>query len=328
MQQNTLIKVSAGIITIVLVAILLSQVSVLDVITTILSIHPWYLIAGFFLYTCTYILRTLRIHLLLDGSVRRRDLLPITCIHVMMNNILPARTGELSYVYLLKKLHARTTGEGVATLVVARIFDLIVIILILFGAGLYIRDIPAAISDLLWVVYLLLFCLVIFMVGLVSTGRYSMRLVKRAFGFLRWDTTTPGTYILTKGDEAVESFERIGAQRDAVSIGMLSLVLWLSNFGALYLIVAGMGISLSVPNIIFGAAFVLLLLVLPVHGIAGFGTTETIWTLVYTPLGMTLEDAIISGFGYHIVLLAYTLTLGLFGSLLLRRQVRDTSGRQ
>ncbi|RQD85181.1 MAG: UPF0104 family protein, partial [Methanocalculus sp. MSAO_Arc2] len=268
MQQNTLIKVSAGIITIVLVAILLSQVSVLDVITTILSIHPWYLIAGFFLYTCTYILRTLRIHLLLDGSVRRRDLLPITCIHVMMNNILPARTGELSYVYLLKKLHARTTGEGVATLVVARIFDLIVIILILFGAGLYIRDIPAAISDLLWVVYLLLFCLVIFMVALVSTGRYSMRLVKRAFGFLRWDTTTPGTYILTKGDEAVESFERIGAQRDAVSIGMLSLVLWLSNFGALYLIVAGMGISLSVPNIIFGAAFVLLLLVLPVHGIA------------------------------------------------------------
>ncbi len=126
----------------------------------------------------------------------------------------------------------------------------------------------------------------------------------------------------------MESFERIGAQRDAVSIGMLSLVLWLSNFGALYLIVAGMGISLSVPNIIFGAAFVLLLLVLPVHGIAGFGTTETIWTLVYTPLGMTLEDAIISGFGYHIVLLAYTLTLGLFGSLLLRRQVRDASGRQ
>ncbi len=55
-----------------------------------------------------------------------------------------------------------------------------------------------------------------------------------------------------------------------------------------------------------------------IYGIGGFGTIEAIWTLVYVPLGMTLNDAIISGFSYHLIILLYTLFLGLTGILCLR----------
>jgi len=56
-----------------------------------------------------------------------RDLFKIVCVHNMMNNLLPARTGEVSYIYLINKVHERDISEGIATLVVARVFDFIVI---------------------------------------------------------------------------------------------------------------------------------------------------------------------------------------------------------
>ncbi len=318
MQQNTRIRIATLVITVVLVALLLSQVSLEEVAIAILSIHPVYLAGGFLLYLCTYILRSLRFSLLLNRAVRIRDLLPITAVHVMMNNLLPARTGELSYIYLLKKMHRRSTGEGVATLVVARVFDFIMIILLLFGAGLCIGEIPQAISDLLWLVYILLFCLLAFLIALVSSGWFCMRLVQRVLTYFRWDTTRSGDYLLRKGMETVESFDRIDIRLNAIPILFLSCLLWLCNFGALYLIVAGMGISLPFQTILFGGTFLLLASVLPIHGVAGFGTTEAIWTLIYVPLGMSVNEAIISGFGYHIVLLIYTIIIGGSGSLLLR----------
>lgn len=318
MQQNTLIRIATLFITVVLVVLLLSQVSLEEVALAIISIHPVYLAGGFILYLCTYILRSFRFSLLLNRTIRIRDLLPITAVHVMMNNLLPARTGELSYVYLLKKMHKRSTGEGVATLVVARVFDFIMIILLLFGAGLFISDIPQAISDVLWLVYILLFCLLAFLIALVSSGWFCMRLIRRVLTYLRWDVTRGGDYLLRKGMETVESFDRIDMRLNVVPILISSFVLWLCNFGALYLIVAGMGISLPFQTILFGGTFLLLASVLPIHGVAGFGTTEAIWTLVYVPLGMSVNEAIISGFGYHIVLLIYTTIIGGCGSLLLR----------
>ncbi len=318
MQQNTSIKIATVVITVVLVALLLSQVSLDEVFHAIISIHPLYLAGGFLLYLCTYIFRSLRFSLLLNRAVTIRDLLSVTAVHVMMNNLLPARAGELSYVYLLKKVHQRSTGEGVATLVVARVFDFIVIIFLLFGAGLFIQEIPSVISDLLWVIYLILFSLVVFLIALVSSGRVCMRFVRRVLGYSGWDETRAGGYLLRKGDETVESFNRIDIRKTLIPISLSSLLLWLCNFGALYLIVAGIGISLPFQTILFGGTFLLLASVLPIHGVAGFGTTEAIWTIIYVPLGMSLNEAIISGFGYHIVLLIYTIVIGGCGSLFLR----------
>lgn len=321
MQQNTIIKISTGIITVVLVAILLSQISFDDLIRTILATDPIYLIAAFFLYFCTYILRALRFSILLNGTVRLADLLPIICVHNMMNNILPARTGELSYVYLVKKLQGRTTGEGIATLLVARVFDFIVIIFLLLVTGFLIRTIPESIQNILWVMYFLLFSLLMVLVGLILLGRSFMSGIRLLFRRLRLEQIKTGDFLLRKGDETVEGFEQMDTRRNVVSITILSLLIWLFNFGSLYLILIGMGISLPIQNIIFGAAFILLSTILPFHGIAGFGTTEAIWTLVYIPLGMTPNDAIISGFSYHIIILVFVTLFGAVGSFIIKRRV-------
>ncbi|WP_269849783.1 lysylphosphatidylglycerol synthase transmembrane domain-containing protein [Methanosarcina horonobensis] len=101
-------------------------------IATIKNIDKTYLVLGFFLYVLSYLLRGLRFHILLDKKISLTDLFHIVCVHNMVNSILPARSGELSYIYILKKYHDKSTGEGVATLMVARVLDFITISLLFF----------------------------------------------------------------------------------------------------------------------------------------------------------------------------------------------------
>ena len=51
----------------------------------------------------------------------------------------------------------------------------------------------------------------------------------------------------------------------------------------------------------------------PVHGIAGFGTYETAWTIGFRQLGLSSRVAILSGFATHLLSQLYDYTVGLVG---------------
>lgn len=63
MTRKTIAKLSAIVITVVLVDIQLSQIRIADIITTLAGIDPLYLVAGFVLYVCSYYFRALRFHI-------------------------------------------------------------------------------------------------------------------------------------------------------------------------------------------------------------------------------------------------------------------------
>ena len=319
-QKKTVYKIVTILIGIIFVFFLLSKISVKDLLSTLFSLDPLILFAGFGLYFCTYLLRAFRFSILLNRSVSVRDLLPIICVHNFIVNILPSRTGEVSYVYLLKKIHAKTTGEGVATLVVARIFDFITVIILLFIAGLFIYDVPETFVDFLWIVYFFLFSLVGLLISLIYFGQSVLKFLNKFMLYIKLDKTKVAIFLLRKGDEIIQSIKRINVRQNAISLCIVSLSIWLVAYTGFYVILMGLGVSLPVQNVIFGAVLVLLTGVLPTPGIAGFGTGQAIWTVIYVPLGMTLEGAIISGFSWHIVLLLFSLILGLLGSFMLRKQ--------
>lgn len=170
MKRENIAKISAIVITVVLVAILLSQISIGDIAKTLLSINPIYLVIGFILYLCTYFFRALRFHILLNKKVSIKDLFTIVCVHNMVNNILPARTGELSYIYLLQKYHNKKVGEGTATLFVARVFDFISISLLFFISALMIQDLPDIIIKGVWVIAFFMVLIVISLIVLLYFG--------------------------------------------------------------------------------------------------------------------------------------------------------------
>jgi len=318
MKKSRYTQIIAFFITIILVVILFTQISLTEIITTLISINPVFLLAGFILYICSYILRAWRFHILLNKEVSIKDLFHIECIHNMMNSILPARTGELSYVFLLKKMINRTTGDGLATLIVARIFDFIALAILFFIAVLLVNDIPAIIKNILWLIVLLTIALLIFLIVLLYTGRkFIIYLQKNAERF-HVEKIHIINYLLQKGFETSDSLDKIEIKKQVSFLLINSLFIWVLNYLMVYIIIAGMNFQVPFLIIILGGTFILLTTILPIQGIVGFGTTETIWTLVFIPLGFSTDQAIISGFCYHIVIILYFIILGIYGWIVIR----------
>ncbi len=313
MKRESIAKISAVGITIALVAILLSQIEVSDVITTLAGIDPLYLIAGFILYICSYFFRALRFHILLNKEVGLRDLFNIVCVHNMVNNILPARTGELSYIYLLKKLHNKKTGEGISTLLVARVFDFIIISFLFFISALMIRDLSDIVSKIIWaIVGLLMFVLLLFL-ALVFYDETFIDIIRRfanRIGALRFSLVR---YLLRKGAETVQSFKLIKSKKLFGYVFVTSMIIWCFQYSMLYILTNAMNINLSFFEVLFGSTFAFFTTVLPIQGIGGFGTIEGGWTVGFIAVGLTKEAAISSGFAYHIIIWIYFLLLGRSG---------------
>ena len=57
MKKQTCTKLTSAIVTLVLVAILLSKIEVIDIVDTLTGIEPMYLVAGFGLYVLIYFFR-------------------------------------------------------------------------------------------------------------------------------------------------------------------------------------------------------------------------------------------------------------------------------
>lgn len=313
MKRSTLARAAALILTVVLLAVLFSQVDLSDVVATIAGVNPLYLVAGFLLYSCSYFFRALRFHILLNREVELRTLLPIVCVHNMVNSLLPARTGELSYVYLLKKVDGRTTGEGIATLVVARVFDCIAIAVLFLCSLSLISDLPNFIRDSLIMVVFAVFALVVVLGGLLYSGRSFLVAIHPLFQTSIMKKIGLRDFLLRKSDEIVDALGHVATTKSTSKVFILTLFIWISNYVVMYLLISGMNIALPLQVTILGGTFILLTTVLPIQGVGGFGTTESVWTLVFVPLGMSFDSALVSGFSYHIIVVGFYVVLGACG---------------
>ena len=317
-MKGKIVKLSAVVITIVLVAILLSQIQIGDVITTIAGIDPLYLIAGFVLYTCSYFFRALRFYVLLNKEVRLRDLFNIVCVHNMVNNILPARTGELSYVYLVKKLHDVPTGDGIATLIVARVFDFFTISFFFLISVMLIENLPPLTAKTIWFLVGFLILMLIILCSFLYSGKMFMDVIGRIATRNGVKNRRWVQYLFRKAKETVQSFNEIKSKRIIVTAILASMGLWIFTYSIIFAFAEGMHLQLGFLEMILAFTFLTAINTLPLRSVAGFGTTESAWTLVLMGFNIPMTVAIATGFGIHILLLGYVIIFGIFGLVLIR----------
>jgi len=315
MRNKILVKILAVFITVVLLALLFTKINLEDIFTTLQNINPIYLIVGFLLYTCSYFFRAWRFHILLNKEVSIKDLFPIVCVHNMMNNLLPARTGELSYIYLLKSEQNKTTGEGLGTLVIARIFDFIIISIFFLLFFLIINDLTTDFSILIEIGILFLFLMVALLFGLLFYGNAFLKKFKNVAHYINFKQFRIGDYFTKKSEETIECFEKFktGKINMHTSVIIASIGIWILLYSLFYLIAISVGIHLEPVQILFASSFAVFSTVLPIQGIGGFGTMEAGWALGFIAVGATTEVAINTGFGFHLIILLYTISLGIFG---------------
>jgi uncharacterized protein (TIRG00374 family) len=98
------------------------------------SANYWWILPGIAVYFVAVWVRAWRWHYLLKPikAVKTRTMFPITCIGYMGNNIYPARAGEVLRAVVLKRKEGVPISASLATIIVERIFDGVVMLAFVF----------------------------------------------------------------------------------------------------------------------------------------------------------------------------------------------------
>ena len=300
-------------VTLVLLYVLLRQVSVGEVYDVLKGISFSSVLVGFLIYILIYFFRSFRFMTLLSGKIKLSKLFTIVCLHNLANMVLPMRSGEVSYVYFAKK-EGVDSSEGIATLVLARVFDFISILFIFVLGYFYLENPPGSVLDALVWFFIVVFLLVVFLVSLVV---FKLRLKVLFEKFLRLFSIESR---LVKGfqrkvGQVVDAFRSIGFNRLALLVLVESLIIWVLMFYFAYYVLSAFGMELTVIEMMVAGSIGLFILMLPVHGILGFGTTEAAFTIAFLILGFEKNLVIAVGFGYHILSLLFGVLMGIYGVL-------------
>jgi len=112
----------------------LHTVKLNDLWQAVIHANYWWIIPGVMVYFVAVWARAWRWHYLLKPikPIPTRIMFPITCIGYMGNNIYPARAGEVLRAVVLKKREAVPISASLATIIVERIFDGVVMLAFVF----------------------------------------------------------------------------------------------------------------------------------------------------------------------------------------------------
>ena len=306
---------------------LLNQVSFADVIKAFLGIYKPSLIIGLILMFSIDYFKAYRSKILVGSDrIGIGDMFVVSLIRNAFNMVLPARTGELSYVYVLKRKFRFPVEIGVSTLMVALIFDTVVVFLMIVISIIIVGINRFAISStsvILIAVGLLIIALLIlvFLYKIIRffTGIFNWIITKTRIG-----KNKAVQYIYKKLVDTNENIKIIQERKIYWKVFLASVATRILKFTSYYFIIHAilkpMGYEFSDLSywVIFLATVAAeISAVLPTHALAGFGTYEGAFALAFVALGFSSEISIIVGFNYHIINLIFTVTLGIIAMIVL-----------
>jgi uncharacterized protein (TIRG00374 family) len=290
-----------------------------EVIELVRECDPAMLLIAFAAYALSYAGRALRFRVLLGSDAPPfAGLLCTVTLHNLFNAVLPARSGELSYIYLMRKKFHVASASGVATLIVARVLDLLCILLYLgvglvyFGAGLETMTPAMPIGC-----FAILLVIVVILLNLPRLASWGLGLLAALFKGCGLEEKRFARFVLTKGAETREAFEGIGSRRILITGFILSLAVWLCTYLTCYWILLSFGV-VSAAEISFGLSIVgttalHITCVLPINSFGNLGTWEAGWAAGYIFVGMDEKLAVRTAMGEHLIIFAFLLVLGVIG---------------
>jgi len=304
------------IISLALVWFLLTRITFDDVTSVLSQVQPIYLAIGIVIYITTYLFRALRFYFILGRKIKFRELYTIVMVHNLVNKILPARTGELSFIYLLKR-HNINLEERIATLVIARIFDFMMISFFFLFSVLFLRDLPLIIAGAFWIIATCLLFLIMLLGGLLYRGDLVKRHINGLAARLRINRFKTIEKILKIMEDTILAFKIIRSRKVIIKTTTLTCIIWILMFLLYYIYTQAFRIELGMFEIIVIVSFMALLPLLPFYAVGGFGTTEVTITIFLVAFSVNEKVAIVASFGIHLIAIMYTVILGLIGALIL-----------
>jgi uncharacterized protein (TIRG00374 family) len=312
-----------------LVYYLLGKVSIGQIKDAIVGINKLYLIIALVVMFISIFLRAYRKKILVGSErISMTDMFLVVLIRNAFNMVLPARTGELSYVYVLQRKFKFPLEIGVSTLMIVLIFDL-VIVFSLIVISVIVVLINKFSSSYLAVVLIALVLLIILLLVLFYFSKvigFFLMIIEKILTRYRIGKNKAAQAIYKKMVDINKNIEIIQKRKIYWKVYLSSIVIRILKFVSYYMLIyailrpEGYGFKdLNFWIIFLAVAAAEISAVLPTHALAGFGTYEGAFLLVLGVLGFTITgitwEAV--AFGYHIITLAFIVILGLIAMIIL-----------
>ena len=308
-------------IAVIVVCFLLSKLSSLSGIpATLRSIPIKILFFTFAIYFLSLPFKALRYRLILGVNVKLHRLISIVSLQTFWTNILPMRTGEFSYIYLLKRDEKVSATKGIASLLSASIIDILLILTMMSATAWGFRRELLEQSNLS---YWLLFVLPLFGIAIILlTAIVILLLPNSDFRAVERVATFSSRIRIAVLARLAESFA--GLLREVTDLPVNWRLLGIigcsaANLGLRFCmqcyLVQAMEMDLRIMEIIFALSLTSFFNMFPIQTFGNFGTVEVPWILALTSLGVPRDNAIISGFSLHILTLLFSLLLGAYGAI-------------
>lgn len=270
-----------------------------------------WLLIGLALFFVSQFIRAWRWQLLSYGHrISLSESLAVTTIHVGMGHLLPLRLSDVALVGLFRKYAAVPVGSGAATVMLAKIMDVIamgsvVAFSFLFGLSGPIVFVAAVIASAGIVsLFFLPSCLRLF------TGP-----VSRVFGNGR---------LSSAWKDMTASLEITRERRSSVSLAMTaSIAAWAVKLFMFQALLHAVGVhGLPLWQVFTACAVTDLTMALPVHGLLSMGTVEAGWVAGFALVGITGRltgglSVVEAGFSVHLLWLSMAVFLMLAGMVCL-----------
>jgi len=311
----------------VLVYYLLNNINIRDIWNSIRSIYIPLFVLALLLSVGGFYLRAYRYKILLGRyTVGVNDLTLVTVARDLFTDVLPARLGSLSYIYILVRKYSVPLEVCMSTFVISAVLDSVAIMPILFLAIVIVGSQSFSIFPSFYLIvsasaFVIFILILVFLDKLIWFG---MKILDWFFVKIKLRGARFVDYAMNKLVFMNDNIMEIKGRKVYPQVFGLTVIIRILKFVVYYILLLSIVMSMGygVTEISFwksflGTASAELSATLPTHSLAGIGTYETSWTIAFILLGYPKDFAIVSGFSFHVIKLAYNVGFGLIAILII-----------
>jgi hypothetical protein len=217
---------------------------------------------------------------------------------------------------MLKKREQIPMTKSTASLLIASVWELLFLLLI---AALASWNLKSALSSRFSYAILLIFpAAAALAVGgtLLSASMFPsiwIRTVERISSVVGSSGNRMLQILGDKISEFIKELGNMSLKSRILGIALTSFAVVISRLGMQCYLVKAMNVDIGTIEIISALALTTFVNLIPFQGIAGFGSLELPWVLALMAFKVPQESAILSGFSLHIIIICYSMVMGMYG---------------
>lgn len=230
--------------------------------STLKQANYLWILPGVGVYGIAVLVRTWRWHYMLRHikAIPTMRLFPVVVIGYMGNNVYPVRAGEVLRSYVLRRKEGVSMSASLATVILERIFDGLVMLLFVF-ITLPFAPIPQAYQSMVIIFSALFFiALIAFFIIAVRPN-----LMRRLYTSLvdRFLPATLGEKVHGLFDQAILGLQSLRSPREMALIFLTSTLIWLTETTKYWFVMHAFPMEVSFPVLMLMTAVVNLFTTIP-----------------------------------------------------------------